>query len=46
MSVTRSSALWLLCLAHFMTMLDLTVVNGALGPIGHDLGASRSASSG
>jgi MFS family permease len=37
----RPSALWLLCVAHFMTVLDLTVVNGTLGPIGHDLGASQ-----
>jgi MFS family permease len=37
----RPSALWLLCLAHFMTVLDLTVVNGVLDPIGHDLGASQ-----
>lgn len=36
-----SSGLWLLCAAHFMTVLDLTVVNGALGPVGHDLGASQ-----
>ncbi len=39
-SVTRSSALWLLCAAHFMTIMDLTVVNGALEPIAGDLGAS------
>ena len=40
MSLTRSSGLWLLCVAHFMTILDLTVVNGALEPIAGDLGAS------
>ncbi len=37
----RRRGLWLLCLAHFMGVLDLTVVNGALAPIGSDLGASR-----
>lgn len=40
MSLNRSSSLWLLCAAHFMTIMDLTIVNGALEPIAGDLGAS------
>lgn len=40
MTRTRPSGLWLLCTAHFMSVLDLTVVNGVLGPLGRDLGAS------
>ncbi len=36
----RSGGLWLLCAAQFMTVLDLTVVNGVLEPIRSDLHGS------
>jgi MFS family permease len=36
----RWRALWILCLAQVMLLLDVTVVNVALPPIQHDLGFS------
>jgi EmrB/QacA subfamily drug resistance transporter len=36
----RWPALWILCLAQVMLLLDVTVVNVALPPIQHDLGFS------
>ena len=36
----RRRALWIICLAQVMLLLDVTVVNVALPPIQHDLGFS------
>ena len=36
----RWRALWIICLAQVMLLLDVTVVNVALPPIQHDLGFS------